>query len=128
MTSLKVISSEKLKFAAAPYSLGIQHNGVIYLSGQVPINHTDNSVVKGSISVTSRKVLDNIVMILEEHGYSIKDIIKVGIYLTTMDDFAELNKVYSEFFSEHKPARTCIAVAGLPLGVNVEMEVLIAAK
>jgi len=128
MSDLKKFTSNKLQFSAAPYSLGIEHNGMIYLSGQVPINHKDNSVVLGDISVTSRKVLENIKMILEENAYSLKDIVKVSIYLTDMGDFAELNKVYSEYFNDHKPSRTCVAVAGLPLGVNVEMEVLIRAK
>jgi 2-iminobutanoate/2-iminopropanoate deaminase len=105
-----------------PYSPAVRAGDYIYVSGQVPVNPQTNETVLGDIRVETRQVLNNITRLLESCGATRADVVKCGVYLTDITDFAAMNEVYSEFFGEAKPARTTIGVASLPLP-NAKIEI-----
>lgn len=121
----EVVSTPKAPQAIGPYSQAIKHNGLVFLSGQIPLD-TAGNLVDGGIVEQTRQVLNNIQNVLDAAGSSLTSVLKATVFLKSMDDFAEMNKVYSEFFSEHKPARSTIQVAKLPRDVSVEIEVVAA--
>lgn len=121
----EVVSTPKAPQAIGPYSQAIKHNGLVFLSGQIPLDAAGN-LVDGGIVEQTRQVLNNIQNVLDAAGSSLTSVLKATVFLKSMDDFAEMNKVYSEFFSEHKPARSTIQVAKLPRDVSVEIEVVAA--
>jgi 2-iminobutanoate/2-iminopropanoate deaminase len=106
-----------------PYSIATEANGFVFVSGQVGIDPTTGSVVPGGVSPQARQIMENIGLILTDLGLGYADIVKTTIFLTDMADFATVNAVYGEFVEVSKPARSTVAVAGLPLGVAVEIEV-----
>jgi 2-iminobutanoate/2-iminopropanoate deaminase len=106
-----------------PYSPAVRAGGFIYVSGQIPIDPVTNHAVTGDVQAETRQVLSNIQRILEGCGASMNDVIKCGVFLTDVKDFAAMNEVYAEVFGAAKPARTTIAVAALPLpGARVEID------
>ena len=106
-----------------PYSPAVRAGDFIYVSGQVPVDPATQQVVAGDIRQETRQVLSNIQRILEGCGASMNDVVKCGVFLTDIKDFAAMNEVYAEFFGTAKPARTTIAVAALPLpGAKVEID------
>ncbi|MCD5416687.1 RidA family protein [Candidatus Bipolaricaulota bacterium] len=107
--------------AVGPYSQGIRSNGFIFTSGQLPATPT-GELVTDDIAAAARRSLENVKAVLEAGGATMEDVVKVTIYLTDMADFAAVNEVYKTFFPAPEPARSCIAVAALPLGVAVEIE------
>jgi 2-iminobutanoate/2-iminopropanoate deaminase len=121
----EVVSTPKAPQAIGPYSQAIKHNGLVFLSGQIPLDPAGN-LIDGGIVEQTRQVLNNIQNVLDASGSSLTRVLKATVFLKSMDDFAEMNKVYSEFFSEHKPARSTIQVAKLPRDVSVEIEVVAA--
>ncbi|MBK7748291.1 MAG: RidA family protein [Candidatus Obscuribacter sp.] len=121
----EVVSTPKAPQAIGPYSQAIKHNGLVFLSGQIPLDAAGN-LVDGGIVEQTRQVLNNIQNVLDAAGSSLTNVLKATVFLKSMDDFAEMNKVYSEFFSDHKPARSTIQVAKLPRDVSVEIEVVAA--
>lgn len=110
--------------AVGPYSHAIDADGLIYLSGQTPIDPATGKLVVGSISDETTRCLKNLGAVLEAAGLNFDNVIKCNVYLTNMDFFAEMNSTYKEFFDEPYPARTTVAVAGLPLGARVEIEMV----
>ena len=106
-----------------PYSPAVRAGGFIYVSGQVPIDPVSNQAVVGDVKAETRQVLSNIQRILEGCGASMSDVVRCGVFLTDVKDFAAMNEVYAEFFGTAKPARTTIGVAALPLaGAKVEID------
>ena len=106
-----------------PYSPAVRAGDFIYVSGQVPIDPATNQAVVGDIKTETRQVLNNIRRILEGCGASMADVVRCGVFLTDVKDFAAMNEVYAEFFGNAKPARTTIAVAALPLpAAKVEID------
>lgn len=106
-----------------PYSPAVRAGGYIYVSGQVPVDPATNQAVTGDVKAETRQVLSNIQRILEGCGASMADIVKCGVFLTDVKDFAAMNEVYAEVFGASKPARTTVAVAALPLpGAHVEID------
>jgi 2-iminobutanoate/2-iminopropanoate deaminase len=106
-----------------PYSPGVRAGDFIFVSGQVPIDPATNSHVLGDVQTETRQVLNNIKRILEGAGASMADVVRCGVYLTDVKDFAAMNEVYIEFFGDIKPARTTISVPALPLpGAKVEID------
>jgi len=106
-----------------PYSPAVRTGGFIYVSGQVPVDPVTNQTVTGDVKAETRQVLSNIQRILEGCGASMSDVVKCGVFLTDVKDFAAMNEVYIEFFGEIKPARTTISVPALPLpGAKVEID------
>jgi 2-iminobutanoate/2-iminopropanoate deaminase len=108
--------------AIGPYSHAATGDGTLFLSGQTPIDPTTGLLIEGDVGAQTRRVFDNLNTVLQEAGGSLDDVVKVNVYLTSMNDFAAMNAVYADVFSEPFPARTTVAVAGLPLDARVEIE------
>ncbi|KAG0669063.1 Protein mmf1, mitochondrial [Pichia californica] len=109
--------------AAASYSHAIKANGFIYVSGQIPYT-PDGKPVTGDIKAKADQALKNALAIVEDSNSKLENIVKVNIFLKDMSNFAPFNEVYSKYFNAHKPARSCVAVADLPLGVDLEVELV----
>ncbi len=122
--SANIILTEDAPAPVGPYSQAVKCNGFLFCSGQIPINPKTNEVLKGSISEQAELVMKNIDAVLRAGGTHFSNIVKTTIYLTDMNDFATVNEVYGKYFKTNPPARSTIAVAALPKGVNVEIEVL----
>lgn len=114
----------KAPAAIGPYSQGIETGGLVFVSGQLPIDPVTGTFAKGGIQAEARQSLNNIRNILTETGLDMKDIVKVTVLLADINDFAAINEVYAEFFSAPYPARSAFAVAALPKGARVEIEAI----
>ena len=125
---MKVISTKKAPAAIGPYSQAIQVGNLVYTSGQIPIDPSTGAFVEGGIKEQTRQSLTNIKAILEETGLSMSDVVKTTVFMADMNDFADMNAVYAEFFSEPFPARSAVAVKTLPKGALVEIEVVAEVK
>lgn len=120
----KIIQTDKAPKPVGPYSQAVQCGNLIYCSGQISIHPETNEVILGSVKDQTELVMKNIEAVLIAAGIGWKNIIKTTIFLTDMKDFPVVNEVYGRYFSENPPARSTIAVAGLPKAVQVEIEVL----
>ena len=120
----KIISTTKAPSAIGPYSQAIQVGNLIYTSGQIPINPATGSFVEGGIKEQTRQSLLNVKAILEEAGLTMGNVVKTTVFMADMNDFADMNAVYAEFFAEPYPARSAVAVKTLPKGALVEIEVI----
>ena len=125
---MKVISTKKAPAAIGPYSQAIQVGNLVYTSGQIPIDSSIGVFVEGGIKEQTRQSLTNVKAILEEAGLSMSNVVKTTVFMADMGDFAEMNAVYAEFFSEPYPARSAVAVKTLPKGALVEIEVVATIK
>ena len=123
MTIRRVISTAKAPGALGPYSQGVRAGGLVYTSGQLPLIPS-GELIRDDIARAARQALENVRAILAAGGATMSDVVKVTVYLTDMAHFATVNGVYAEFFSEPCPARTCVAVARLPLDAPLEIEAL----
>lgn len=124
---MKVISTNKAPAAIGPYSQGIIVNNLFFSSGQIPLT-PKGTLVEGDITAQTHQVFANIQVLLEEAGASLNTVVKVTAFLKDMNDFAEFNEVYGQYFNDHKPARSCVEVARLPKDVLVEIEVVALVK
>lgn len=124
MMMKKVISTAKAPSAIGPYSQAIQVGNLVYTSGQIPIDPATGVFVEGGIKEQTRQSLLNVKAILEEAGLTMGDVVKTTVFMADMNDFADMNSVYAEFFSEPYPARSAVAVKTLPKGALVEIEVV----
>ena len=120
----KIISTTKAPSAIGPYSQAIQVGNLIYTSGQIPINPATGSFVEGGIKEQTRQSLLNVKAILGEAGLTMGNVVKTTVFMADMNDFADMNAVYAEFFAEPYPARSAVAVKTLPKGALVEIEVV----
>lgn len=120
----KVISTPKAPAAIGPYSQAIQVGNLIYTSGQIPIDPATGQLVEGGIKEQTRQSLSNIQAILQEAGLTMASVVKTTVFMADMADFAEMNSVYAEFFTEPYPARSAVAVKTLPKNALVEIEVV----
>ena len=120
----KIISTENAPKAIGPYSQAIEVNGMLFVSGQIPINPATGKVVEGGIKEQTEQVLKNIEAILKEANYSFSDVVKSTCLLDNMDNFAAMNEVYAKYYSENHPARAAYGVVKLPLGVMIEIETI----
>ena len=123
--SKEIISTKNAPQAIGPYSQAVKTGNLMFISGQIPLNPETGDLVSGSIEDEANQVLNNIKSICEAAGNSLEDIVKITIFLTDLDNFAIVNEVMKEHFSEPYPARATIEVSGLPLGVNVEIEAIV---
>ncbi len=121
---MKAISTNNAPAAIGPYSQAIEVNGFVYASGQLPIDPATGVFPEGGIKEQTAQSIKNAQMILEAAGTDLKHVVKTTVYLANMSDFAAMNEVYSQFFSEPFPARSAVAVKDLPKGALVEVEVL----
>ena len=120
----KVIKTTKAPAAIGPYNQAIQVGNLVYTSGQIPIDPATGNFVEGGIKKQTRQSLLNVKAILEEAGLTMNDVIKTTVFMADMNDFSDMNAVYSEFFPEPYPARSAVAVKTLPKGALVEIEVV----
>ena len=120
----KVISTGKAPSAIGPYSQAIQVGNLVYTSGQIPIDPATGAFVEGGIKEQTRRSLLNVKAVLEEAWLTMGDVVKTTVFMADMNDFADMNSVYAEFFSEPYPARSAVAVKTLPKGALVEIEVV----
>jgi 2-iminobutanoate/2-iminopropanoate deaminase len=119
----KAISTPKGK-VIGPYSMAIEAGDLVFVSGQIPLDAATGKLVDGDVSAQAKQSLDNLQAILEAAGLSFGHVVKTTIFLTSMADFAAVNEVYKTFVVEPYPARSTIAVAALPIGAKVEIEMV----
>lgn len=120
----KIIHTEKAPAALGPYSQAIEANGMLFVSGQIPFVPATMTLVSEDVKEQTRQSLENVKAIVEAAGYSMKDVVKAGVFIKDMNDFAAVNEVYNEYLGDVKPARACVEVARLPKDVKVEIEVI----
>jgi 2-iminobutanoate/2-iminopropanoate deaminase len=120
----KVVHTPKAPAAIGPYSQAIEVNGMLFISGQIPIDSSIGKIVEGGITEQTEQVMKNISAILKEAGYTFSDVVKSTCLLSDMANFAAMNAVYGKYYPENPPARAAFAVKELPLGVMVEIETI----
>ncbi len=118
----KIVHASAAPADVGPYSHAVEHHGLLFLSGQAPLHPTTGDLIDGGVEAQTRQVFANLDAVLTAAGSSFTDVVKVNVYLTDLNDFPTMNAIYAETFNEPYPARTTIAVAGLPLGAAVEIE------
>lgn len=123
---MKPIVTSAAPAAIGPYSQAIEVNGFVYASGQLPIDPATGAFPEGGVQEQTRQSLLNVKAILEEAGLTLANVVKTTVYLADMGDFAAMNEIYSQFFSQPFPARSAVAVKALPKGALVEVEVIAA--
>ncbi|TCO06086.1 RidA family protein [Natronoflexus pectinivorans] len=120
----KIIQTENAPAAIGPYSQAIDKNGILYISGQIPVNPATGQIVEGGITEQTTQVMENIRAILKEAGYEFSDVVKSTCLLTEMEDFKAMNDVYGSYYRLNPPARAAFAVKALPMGALVEIETI----
>jgi 2-iminobutanoate/2-iminopropanoate deaminase len=120
----KVIETKSAPAPVGPYSQALEVDGTLYCSGQIPIVPETGELLTGDIQEQAKQVMKNAEAVLKQADYSWGDVIKSSIFLTDLGDFQKVNEIYASYFKEPFPARSCVQVAALPKGVNVEIEFL----
>jgi len=118
----KAIKTDGAPAAIGPYSQGVSAGGFVFVSGQIPLDPGSGELVAGPVAEQTRRVMENVRGVLEAAGAGMKDVVRTTVYLTDMAAFADMNRVYGEFFSEPYPARVTIEAKGLPRGACVEID------
>ena len=121
----EIISTKNAPQAIGPYSQALKAGNLMFISGQIPLDPKTGDLVSQSIEDQAKQVLENVKSICEAAGCSLDDIVKISIFLTDLSNFAVVNDMMKEYFSEPYPARATVEVSGLPLGVNVEIEAIV---
>ena len=124
---LKYVDTKNASAAIGPYSQGIVLNGIAFFSGQIPLSPETGEVVGTTIEEQAEQVMKNVQALLESQGASFADVVKTTCFLADMADFAAFNEVYAKYFTGN-PARSCVAVKGLPKGVLCEVETIASVK
>jgi 2-iminobutanoate/2-iminopropanoate deaminase len=119
----RAITTPKAK-AIGPYSAAVESGDLVFISGQIPLDSATGKLVEGDVSVQARQSLENLKTILEAAGLGFGHVVKTTIFLTSMADFAAVNEVYKSYVGEPYPARSTFAVAALPMGAKVEIEMI----
>ena len=119
---MEIVSTEKAPAALGPYSQAIKAGGMVYCSGQIPINPATGAIEAVGIEAQARQAITNLANVLDKAGTSLAKVVKTTVFIKDMNDFAALNGVYAELFGDAKPARSCVEVARLPKDVLVEIE------
>lgn len=122
----KIIQTEKAPSPIGPYNQAVISNGMVYLSGQIPLNPGTNEMVTNDIKSETHQVMQNLKAILDEVGIDFSHVIKTTIFLSDMDLFGQVNEVYGAYFDKEYPARETVAVKGLPKNANVEISMIAA--
>ncbi len=126
MSNRAIIATPKAPAAIGPYSQAVKVGNTVWISGQIPLDPESMTLVEGDITVQATRVFENLAAIADAAGGSLDDAVKINISLTDMNDFAAVNAVMEAFCNEPYPARACVEVAGLPKGVSVEVEAILA--
>jgi 2-iminobutanoate/2-iminopropanoate deaminase len=124
----KIIATEKAPKAIGPYSQAIVHNGIAYLSGQIPLDPATNQIVEGDIAVQTERVIENIKAVLAASGSGLDRVLKTTVFLRDMSEFSKMNEVYGRYFAAESPARSTIQAARLPRDVSVEIDCIAAVE
>ena len=120
----KIITTKNAPAAIGPYSQAVEINGILFISGQIPVNPETGKLVDGDISEQTEQVLKNIGAILTQAGYTYKDVVKSTCMLASISDFKAMNEVYSRYYNDNQPARAAFAVKDLPLGSLIEIDTI----
>ena len=120
----KILFTEDAPEPKGPYSQAVIYGGLVFVSGQIPINPKTNEVVRGSIAEEAEQTLENIKTILLAAGSSLENALKITVYLSDMEYYGGFNKIYETYFRETPPARTCIQAGRLPMDVKVEVDII----
>lgn len=118
------IHSDGAPEAVGPYAQGVWAGELLYLSGQTPLDPATGKLVEGDVRLQTQRVFDNLEAVLAGAGLTMHDVVKCNVYLVDMGDFAAMNEIYAKRFAAPFPARSTVAVAGLPLGARVEIELI----
>jgi 2-iminobutanoate/2-iminopropanoate deaminase len=118
----EIISTENAPGAIGPYSQAVKTNGLVFCSGQIPIDVATGEFVSNDVAEQTEQVLKNLSAVLEAAGSDLNKVVKTTVFLADMNDFAAMNEVYAKYFSENKPARATVQAAGLPRGARVEID------
>ena len=121
----QIIKTDKAPAAIGPYSQAVRHDDTVYLSGQIPLDPATMEIVNGDINAQTHRVFVNLKAVCEAAGGSLDGIVKLNVYLTDLGNFATVNQIMAEYFSEPCPARAAVGVVALPLGAEVEMEAVL---
>lgn len=121
---LQLVSTESAPKAIGPYSQAIKANGLVFVSGQIPLDPSTGQLISGSIATQVKQVIANISAILKASGSDLSKVVKTTVYLKDMKDFDEMNQTYAEFFTETKPARATVQAAALPKNVSIEIDAI----
>lgn len=124
---MKIINTNKAPEALGPYSHASVVNGLVYTSGQIPLN-LDGEIVSDDVQEQTKQVIENLKVVLDAAGSDLNHVVKTLIFLSDMKNFQKVNEVYGSYFDEHKPARSAIEVARLPKDVKVEIELIAEVK
>ncbi|MBW1857688.1 MAG: hypothetical protein JRI42_05355 [Deltaproteobacteria bacterium] len=124
MAEKKALETNKAAVPGGPYSQAIIYNGIIYLSGQGPIDSQTNQVVHGTIEQETELSMENVRIILEESGSSLSKVLQINAYLLSIREYGRFNEVYKRYFTKEPPARTCIQAARLPFDIRVEISAI----
>jgi 2-iminobutanoate/2-iminopropanoate deaminase len=120
----KIVATEKAPKAIGPYSQAVVHNGLAFLSGQIPLDPMTGQLVEGDITAQTTRVLENLKAVLEACGSGLDRVVKTTVYIKDMGEFAKMNEVYGKYFSESPPARSTVEAARLPRDVRVEIDAI----
>jgi 2-iminobutanoate/2-iminopropanoate deaminase len=124
---MDILSAQGAPAAVGPYSHAVRAGGFLFCSGQVALDPDAGVLVGDDVAAQTVQVFKNIRAVLASAGLALSDVVKTTVFLSTMDDFAVMNAVYAESFGDHRPARSTVAVLGLPVGAMVEIEIVAAA-
>ena len=122
----ETVHAEGAPKAAGPYSHAVKTAGLVFLSGQTPIDPASGGLVEGGIGAQTKRCLDNLAIVAAAAGASLEDAVRMGIYVTDIGTFKEVNEAYGTYFPADPPARSTIGVAALPLGADVEIDAVLA--
>jgi reactive intermediate/imine deaminase len=125
--SKNIISTDQAPQAIGTYSQAVKHQGLVFISGQIPLDPSSMEVVKGGIEAQIRQVFENLSAVCKAAGGSLDDVVKLGVFLTDMGDFPHVNTIMGQYFTAPYPARAAVEVSALPKGVNVEMDAILGA-
>jgi 2-iminobutanoate/2-iminopropanoate deaminase len=119
-----IISTNKAPQAIGPYSQAVKFDNLLFISGQIPIEPKSGEILKGNIKEQTKQILENLNSILIEGGSSINNVLRTTIFLTNLEDYADVNEMYAEFFEKSMPARSTVQVSRLPMNVQIEIDAI----
>ncbi len=125
---MKFLATEGAPKAIGPYSQAVLDGGLLFCSGQIPLDPATGELASGGIEASTERVLDNMEAVLKSAGLGFHDVVKTTVFLVKSEDFPAMNAIYARRFGDHRPARSTVIVAALPKGATVEIDVIARAK